>query len=121
LETLSAKIAKANAYLLGSPTINQNMLLQLYQVFALMTPLRDRGKLAAAFGAYGWSGEAKQNLISNIENLKLNRYCESLFVKFFPSQTEEEKIVKFGETFAKEVCGMRCEVSEKKDTCLLSQ
>jgi flavorubredoxin len=101
LATLGEKVAKANAYLLGSPTINQNMLPQLYNVFAMMTPLRDRGKLAAAFGAYGWSGEAKQNLISNIDNLKLNRYCESMFVKFIPSQTEEEMIIKFGELFAK--------------------
>ena len=101
LGTLGEKIAKADAYLLGSPTINQNMLPQLYNVFALMTPLRDKGKLAAAFGAYGWSGEAKQNLLSNIDNLKLNRYCDSMFVKFIPSKTEEENIVKFGELFAK--------------------
>jgi flavorubredoxin len=101
LGTLGEKIAQADAYLLGSPTINQNMLPQLYNVFALMTPLRDRGKLSAAFGAYGWSGEAKQNLISNIDNLKLNRYCESMFVKFIPSKTEEENIIKFGESFAK--------------------
>jgi flavorubredoxin len=103
LATLSEKVAKADAYLLGSPTINQNMLPQLYNVFALMTPLRDKGKLAAAFGAYGWSGEAKQNLISNIDNLKLNRYCESMFVKFIPSKTEEENIVQFGEQFAKKL------------------
>jgi flavorubredoxin len=79
------------------------MLPQLYSIFALMTPLRDRGKLATAFGAYGWSGEAKQNLISNIDNLKLNRYCESMFVKFIPSKTEEKQIVNFGENFAKTV------------------
>ena len=101
LLTLGEKIAKANAYLLGSPTINQNMLPQLYNVFALMTPLRDKGKLAAAFGAYGWTGDAKQNLLSNIDNLKLNRYCESMFVKFIPSKEEEKKIVEFGELFAK--------------------
>ena len=103
LGTLGEKIAKADAFLLGSPTINQNMLPQLYNIFALMTPLRDKGKLAAAFGAYGWTGEAKQNLISNMDNLKLNRYCESMFVKFIPSKEEEEKIVKFGEQFAKTI------------------
>jgi flavorubredoxin len=101
--TLAEKIAKANAYLLGSPTINQNMLPQLYTLFALMTPLRDRGKLAAAFGAYGWSGEAKQNLIANINNLKLTCYPESMFIKFIPSESEEEKIVQFGESFANEL------------------
>jgi flavorubredoxin len=105
LVTLGEKIAQANAYLLGSPTINQNMLPQLYNIFALMTPLRDRGKLAAAFGAYGWTGEAKQNMLSNMDNLKLNRYCESMFVKFTPSPAEEEKITAFGESFAKAVSG----------------
>jgi len=103
LATLEEKVAQANAYLLGSPTINQNMLPQLYTLFALMTPLRDRGKLAAAFGAYGWSGEAKQNLIANIDNLRLNRFQESMFIKFIPSPTEEEEIVKFGEAFAKQM------------------
>jgi flavorubredoxin len=103
LVTLGEKIAKADAYLLGSPTINQNMLPQLYNVFALMTPLRDRGKLAAAFGSFGWSGEAKQNLIANMDNLKLNRYCESMFVKFIPSEKEEENMIKFGEMFAKKL------------------
>jgi flavorubredoxin len=103
LATLGEKIAQADAYLLGSPTINQNMLPQLYNLFALMTPLRDKGKLAAAFGAYGWSGEARQNLLSNIDNLKLKRYCNAMFIKFLPSQTEEENIIKFGEMFAREV------------------
>ncbi|MCL2168366.1 MAG: FprA family A-type flavoprotein [Lentimicrobiaceae bacterium] len=101
MDTLGDKIAKADAYLLGSPTINQNMLPQLYNVFALMTPLRDRGKLAAAFGDYGWTGDAKQHLISNMDNMKLKRYSESMFVKFIPSKTEEEKIIQFGESFAK--------------------
>jgi flavorubredoxin len=100
---LGEKIAKANAYLLGSPTINQNMLPQLYTFFALMTPLRDKGKLAAAFGAYGWSGEAKTNLIANINNLKLKCYSESKFVKFIPSEKEEEDIVKYGKEFANEL------------------
>ncbi|MDR2971598.1 MAG: FprA family A-type flavoprotein [Bacteroidales bacterium] len=100
-ETLGEKIALADAYLLGTPTINQNMLPQLYYAFALMTPLREKGKLAAAFGAYGWSGEAKQCLITNIDNLKLNRYCDSMFIKFAPSQAEVDNIIKFGENFAK--------------------
>jgi len=101
--TLGEKIAKASAYLFGSPTINQNMLPQLYTLFALMTPLRDRGKPAAAFGAYGWSGEAKQNLTANMNNLKLKCYPESMFVKFIPSEIEENAIIKFGEMFAKEM------------------
>ena len=28
------------------------------EIFATINPIRDKGKLAAAFGSYGWSGEA---------------------------------------------------------------
>jgi flavorubredoxin len=98
--TLASKIELSNAYLFGSPTINQNMLPQLYTCFALMSPLREKGKLASAFGSYGWSGEAEKFLISNIHNLKLDFFGESCFVKFRPQPTDFEAFVQFGTSFA---------------------
>lgn len=98
--TLAAKIEASNAYLLGSPTINQNMLPQLYTCFALMTPLREKGKLASAFGSYGWSGEAEKFLVSNIQNLKLDYFGETCFVKFRPQSKDFESFVAFGKAFA---------------------
>ncbi len=54
---LEEKLIQASAIMLGSPTFNQNILLPVYQVFALINPIRDKNKPAAAFGSYGWSGE----------------------------------------------------------------
>ena len=96
---LEDKISRASAYLLGSPTINQNMLPQLYQVFATMTPLRDKDKLAGCFGSYGWSGEAEKNLITNMENLKLNYCGDSIFLKFKPQEKDFERIKNYGKKF----------------------
>ncbi len=104
-ETLADKSAKASAYLLGSPTINQNMLPQLYQVFAHMTPIRDKDKPAGCFGSYGWSGEAEKQLIGNIENLKLNYWKNSLFLKFRPQEKDFERIKTYGKNFALIVSG----------------
>lgn len=98
--TLASKIESSNAYLFGSPTINQNMLPQLYTCFALMSPLREKGKLASAYGSYGWSGEAEKNLVSNIHNLKLDYLGESCFVKFRPQPKDFDRIVEFGKSFA---------------------
>jgi flavorubredoxin len=96
---VATKIEKANAYLLGSPTINQNTLLQIYQCFALMTPLRDRGKSAATFGSYGWSGEATQIIEANLAALKFNLYDEKFIFKFRPLGEVQNLAFEFGKKF----------------------
>ena len=57
-EELESKMIMADGLLVGSPTINQNTLLPVYKLFALINPIRDKGKLGGAFGSYGWSGES---------------------------------------------------------------
>ncbi len=101
INTLSEKIEKANGFLFGSPTINQNMLPQIYNCFAYMTPLREKGKLASGFGSYGWSGEAEQFIVSNIKNLKLDYFGETCFVKFRPHEKDFQSYEDFGYRFAK--------------------
>jgi len=103
MSTLAEKIENSNAYIFGSPTINQNMLPQLYNCFALMSPLRDKGKLATAIGSYGWSGEAEPFLINNIQNLKLNYFGESCFIKFRPQEKDFLQYENFGTKFAEKM------------------
>ena len=69
---LDGKLAVSNGILIGSPTINQNTVMPVYKIFALINPLRDKGKLGGAFGSYGWSGEAPKIILENLKNLKLN-------------------------------------------------
>ncbi|MDP4290290.1 MAG: FprA family A-type flavoprotein, partial [Bacteroidota bacterium] len=85
--------------ILGSPTINQNILPQIYTVFALINPIRDKGKLFGSFGSYGWSGEAVKIIESNLMNLKLAPFGESLFIKFTPHADELAKAVNYGKEF----------------------
>ena len=47
---LEEKIAHCTGIIVGSPTINQNILPQIYQIFATMNPIRDKGKLEALSG-----------------------------------------------------------------------
>lgn len=97
---IDAKIANSNAIIIGSPTINQNILLQVYQLFAVINPIRDKNKLAASFGSYGWSGEAPKIINSSLANLKLKVFGEGLFFKFSPNKEELEKCREFGREFA---------------------
>jgi flavorubredoxin len=103
--TLADKVAQASAYMLGSPTINQNTLPQLYNVFASMTPVREKDKPASCFGSYGWSGEAEKILTAGISNMKMKFSGETLFLKFKPQESDFDTIKTFGKAFALSVIG----------------
>lgn len=96
---LEQKVTECAALIVGSTTINQNILLPVYKLFSVINPLRDKGKLAGGFGSYGWSGESKSLIKSNLENLKLNYFGEGIFVKFTPNASEEQQAVEYGKAF----------------------
>jgi len=102
-EELDRKLASADAILAGSPTINQNTLLPVYTLFALVNPLRDKGKTAGAFGSYGWSGEAPKIILENFRNLKLKVFDESAPFKFAPGGDKRDALTGFGKRFAQRI------------------
>ncbi len=101
LGDLDERISKSKAYIIGSPTINQNTLLPVYKIFALINPIRDRNKPAAAFGSYGWSGEAPHIIKANLKSLKLKLFDEMFLFKFTPHKNVLEDAYVYGQKFAK--------------------
>ncbi|HCC71957.1 MAG TPA: MBL fold metallo-hydrolase [Bacteroidales bacterium] len=101
LGDLESEVVKSDAILVGSPTINQNTLLQVYKLFAVINPLRDKGKLAASFGSYGWSGEAAGIIASNLKNLKLKVMDDNAACKFRAGEEKRSELVAYGKEFAK--------------------
>jgi len=103
LGDLESLIVKSSAILIGSPTINKNTLLPVYKLFSLISPLRDRKKKAAAFGSYGWSGEAVGIIEGNLKALGLDVVIEGLREKFAPANDKEKHLIEFGKEFAQEL------------------
>ena len=103
LGELEMKLTQSNAVIVGSPTINQNILLPIYRLFAVVNPYRDHGKLAGAFGSYGWSGENRKMLEENLRNLKFNFFGEGVFIKFSPGEEELKLAEEYGMAFAKQM------------------
>jgi flavorubredoxin len=99
-EDLEIKLIKADGILVGSPTINQNTLLPVYKLLALINPIRDKGKLGGAFGSYGWSGESPKIILENFRLLKLKIFEETAGFKFSPAGQKEEFLKDFGRRFA---------------------
>ena len=100
LGDLEEHVARADGIVVGSPTINQNTLLPVYKLFSVINPIRDKGKPAAAFGSFGWSGEAVKLIEDHMKNLKLNVVTEGLSARFYPNREESDLLVKLGEDIA---------------------
>lgn len=98
-EELESLVISNDAILVGSPTINQNTLMPVYRLFAVINPLRDKGKLAGAFGSYGWSGEAPKIILETLRSLKLKIFEEPDVFKFLPSGSKEEQMKEYGRRF----------------------
>ncbi len=103
LPEVEKRITLASAIMLGCPTFSQNILLPVYQVFAVINPIRDRNKPAAAFGSYGWSGEGVKIMNSALTNLKLRVLDEGLMIKFTPHNQVRQKCLDYGKNFGEQL------------------
>jgi len=96
---IEPELIRSAGFILGSPTLNQNILMPVYQTMALINPIRDRGKLGASFGSYGWSGEGTKIINAALKGLKLDVVEEGLMVKFSAHNETIERCVEYGRQF----------------------
>lgn len=104
VETVAPQLAEADGILLGSPTILADALEPVLSLTNTMFPPVHGGKHAAAFGSYGWSGEAVPNLTERLKQLKL-KVSDGYRIRFKPSDQQLMDARQFGVDFAKTVAG----------------
>lgn len=93
-DTIYHSIVNSEALLFGSPTINQDTVPPIWNTLSMISPLTQRGKLAGAFGSYGWSGEAVGMITDRLRGLKL-KVLDPIRVKFIPSAEQLEECREF--------------------------
>ena len=64
-------IEEADALVFGSPTINGDAVKPVWDLLSSLTVVDLKGKVGAAFGSYGWSGEAVPMIEDRLRRLKL--------------------------------------------------
>jgi flavodoxin I len=66
----SDELDKFDAILLGAPTYHHDMPIDMKKLFeeAAVKGISLKGKVGAAFGSYGWSGEAPKLLLEIMKN-----------------------------------------------------
>lgn len=105
-------IGKADGVLFGSPTINGDALKPILDILISLNPIVHGGKVAAAFGSYGWSGEAVKNIEARLQQLRMNVLTPGLKINFKPSDEELMSAYNFGKNFGEKVKGNSNETSE---------
>jgi flavorubredoxin len=81
-----AEILDAGALIVGSPTINNTVFPTVADIMSYIKGLRPKILLGAAFGSYGWSGEAVKQLEAMLTDMKLELAAESMAVQYVPDE-----------------------------------
>jgi flavorubredoxin len=97
------EVLEAGALIVGSSTLNNNMLPQMADVMTYLKGLKPANLVGAAFGSFGWSGEAVKDLEAMLREMKVEIVSEPVSVKHVPSREVLEKCALLGRTVAAEV------------------
>jgi NADH oxidase (H2O-forming) len=111
---IMAEIYNAAGVLLGSSTINGDALPPIWDIATSLNPIVHGGKTVSAFGSFGWSGEAVPNIISRLDQIRMN-VADGYTVRFKPSIEELAGAVEFGKNFAKYILEGRVPSRQKEE------
>ena len=95
---VAAELLDAGALLVGSPTLNNTIFPTVADVMCYLKGLRPENLLAAAFGSYGWSGEAPKQLHAILaDDMKAEMVDEPLRVRYIPDEAALDRCRRLGE------------------------
>ncbi|GAA3660457.1 FprA family A-type flavoprotein [Asaccharospora irregularis] len=106
LEQMSLKemhdtVLMSKVILLGSPTINKTMVKPMWDLFSVIDPMANQGKIGGVFGSYGWSGEGITMAENLLKAMSFKVPVPALKKKFSPSEDTLDECFNFGTEFAK--------------------
>jgi flavorubredoxin len=90
------EILDAKAMLFGSPTLNNGMLPTMADVLTYLKGLRPKRKVGAAFGSFGWSGEAVKHINGFLEEMGTEIVDPGIKVKNVPTHEDYQKCFDLG-------------------------
>jgi flavorubredoxin len=94
---------RTDALILGSPTINGDALKPIHDILSSLATVKIRGKIGAAFGSYGWSGEAVDIIYERMKSIKFTPFETGVKVKFIPIEDDLVECLNFGAALAEKI------------------
>ena len=89
------------AVIMGSPTLNNQMFPTLMDTITYIKGLKPTNKIAAAFGSYGWSGEAVKYINKEFEAMKFEIVDPGIRVQYVPTPDDLKKCFQLGAKMGK--------------------
>ncbi len=100
---IATEALDAKALIFGSATLNNGILPSMADVLCYLKGLRPMNKIGAAFGSYGWSGEAVKIMSEEMEKMKIEMVDPGVRSKYVPTSEVLEQCVELGRKVAQAV------------------
>ena len=102
---IMTEVFDARAVIFGSPTLNNQLYPSLADFMTYMKGLKPLNKIGAAFGSYGWSGEAVKMLNKELEAMKFELIDPGLRVQYVPDEDNLEACYELGRKVGRAING----------------
>ncbi|MCX5750440.1 MAG: FprA family A-type flavoprotein [Candidatus Saganbacteria bacterium] len=105
LSDLIKEIVFSKGFILGSSTVNNDLLAGVVPLLEELKGLKPRARVGAAFGSYGWAGGATKAIEEQLTLSGMQIVMPAQTVRFAPSESELAACFEFGKQFAGKVKG----------------
>lgn len=102
---IMTEVLDAKAVVVGSPTLNNGLFPTLADILTYMKGLKPKNKIGAAFGSYGWSGEAVRIIQKELSAMKFDIIEPGLRVQYVPQSEHLDACYAFGQKIGKAIMG----------------
>lgn len=100
---VATALLDAGALLVGSPTLNNGVFPTVADTLSYLKGLKPRNLVGAAFGSYGWSGEAVGHIEQALTEMKVELAAEGLKVRYVPDQEALRQCFALGRQVAERI------------------
>ena len=100
---LAGVLNDSDAVLFGSPTLNKDAVEPINSLLCHIDAINTKYKSAAAFGSFGWSGEAVPLMTERLKGLKFKVNHDGFKINFVPSEDQLNDAFRYGAEFANDI------------------
>jgi flavodoxin short chain len=102
-EVRAEELSGADAIVLGSPTHRKDVIYEMSIFLNELRKVKLTGKVGAAFGSYGWSGEGVEVLNQAMKSYGMTVVEPGMLVKRSPQEKDIEECRNFGKAIAEKL------------------
>ncbi len=95
------EIFQSKAILVGSPTINNGFSYAIAGILEMARGIKYKGKKAAAFGSYGWNGDAPKMITAHLQEAGFEIVNDGIKKQWVPDVKDLDDCTEYGKEFAK--------------------